>query len=110
MSSMIQIRHVPDDIHKTLKIRAIQNGMTLSDYLLREINQLAKRPTLNDLLARIEKNASVELNYYALSVHRLAQTMCRRLKIVKSRTLSITRISQKLKALCYALKSCNKVA
>ena len=55
MSSMIQIRHVPDDIHKTLKIRAIQNGMTLSDYLLREINQLAKRPTLNDLLARIEK-------------------------------------------------------
>jgi len=49
MSSMIQIRHVPDDIHKTLKIRAIQNGMSLSDYLLREITQLAKRPTLNDL-------------------------------------------------------------
>ena len=61
MSSMIQIRHVPDDIHKTLKIRAIQNGMSLSDYLLREITQLAKRPTLNDLLARIEKNATVDI-------------------------------------------------
>ena len=61
MSSMIQIRHVPDDIHRTLKIRAIKNGMSLSDYLLREITQLAKRPTLNDLLARIEKNVSVEI-------------------------------------------------
>jgi len=61
MSSMIQIRHVPDDIHRTLKIRAIKNGMSLSDYLLREITQLAKRPTLNDLLARIEKNATVEI-------------------------------------------------
>ncbi len=62
-------------------------------------------------LPTIRKQENIgKLNYYALKVHRLAQTMCRRLKIVKSRTLSITRISQKLKALCYALKSCNKIA
>ena len=57
MSGMIQIRHVPDDIHKILKIRAIENGMSLSNYLLREVTQLAKRPTLDDLLANIEKNS-----------------------------------------------------
>ena len=59
---MIQIRHVPDDIHKTLKIRAIENGMSLSTFLLRELTQLAKRPSLDDLLERIEKQPSVEVS------------------------------------------------
>lgn len=58
---MIQIRHVPDDIHKLLKIRAVEQGLSLSDYLLRELTQMVKRPTLDDVLARIEKRASVEI-------------------------------------------------
>jgi antitoxin FitA len=37
MSKMIQIRNVPDELHRTLKVRAAQAGMTLSDYLLSEI-------------------------------------------------------------------------
>lgn len=54
MSTMIQIRHVPDDIHKTLKIRAIEKGMSLSDYLLREITEIVKRPTLEEVMQRVE--------------------------------------------------------
>jgi plasmid stability protein len=42
---MIQIRNVPDDLHRTLKVRAAKAGMTLSDYLLSEIEQVAAKPT-----------------------------------------------------------------
>jgi hypothetical protein len=52
MSKMIQIRNVPDDVHRALKVRAAAAGMTLSAYLLREIAQLAERPTLEELMER----------------------------------------------------------
>lgn len=58
---MIQVRHVPDEIHKTLKIRAVQNGMSLSDYLLRELSQIAKRPTLEDIVTRIEQQPQIQI-------------------------------------------------
>jgi plasmid stability protein len=61
MSVMIQIRHVPDDIHKNLKIRAIKKGMSLSDYLLSELVKIVKRPTLEDILARIEAREPVNV-------------------------------------------------
>jgi plasmid stability protein len=51
---MIQIRHVPDEIHKNLKIRATKKGMSLSDYLLSELVKIVKRPTLEEILERIE--------------------------------------------------------
>jgi plasmid stability protein len=54
MSVMIQIRHVPDDIHKALKTRATEKGMSLSDYLLREVTKIVKQPTLEKMLERIE--------------------------------------------------------
>jgi plasmid stability protein len=53
MSKMIQIRHVPEKLHRRLKARAAQLGMTLSDYLLREIEQVAQRPTIGETLERI---------------------------------------------------------
>ena len=53
--SMIQIRNVPDDLHRELKARAAQSGMTLSAYLLRELRTLAARPTMEEWLARTEK-------------------------------------------------------
>lgn len=56
MSSMIQVRHVPEDIHKALKIRAIGKGLSLSDYVLRELVQIVKRPSLDDVLDRIESH------------------------------------------------------
>jgi antitoxin FitA len=44
MSKMIQLRNVPDSLHRTLKARAAMVGMSLSDYLLREIKEIAERP------------------------------------------------------------------
>jgi plasmid stability protein len=54
MSVMIQIRNVPDDLHRDLKVRAAQTGMTLSDYLLAELRTLAVRPTMREWLASSE--------------------------------------------------------
>lgn len=50
---MIQIRHVPDDIHRKLKARAALEGLSLSDYLLREVRSLAERPSPAELQARL---------------------------------------------------------
>ena len=52
---MIQIRNVPDAIHRTLKARAALAGMSLSDYLLAEIRTIAERPTLAELRERMER-------------------------------------------------------
>ena len=53
MSKMIQIRNVPDDLHRTLKVRAAQAGMTLSDYLLAQVEAVARRPTLSEIEQRV---------------------------------------------------------
>ena len=50
---MIQIRNVPDALHRKLKSRAALAGMSLSDYLLSEIRQVAERPTLEELRTRL---------------------------------------------------------
>jgi plasmid stability protein len=61
MSTMIQIRNVPDRIHRTLKARAAQEGLTLSDYLVRELSDLAERPTVEELVRRIKQRGPVKL-------------------------------------------------
>jgi len=50
---MIQIRNVPDDVHKKLKIRAAREGLSLSHLLLREAMRLAERPSIEELTERI---------------------------------------------------------
>jgi antitoxin FitA len=62
MSKMIQIRNVPDELHRTLKTRAASLGMTLSDYLLSEIEQVAERPTMKEWLERVAKLEPVEVD------------------------------------------------
>ena len=59
MTTMIQIRNVPDALHRRLKSRAALAGMSLSDYLLSEIRQVADRPTLDELRARLDQRPSV---------------------------------------------------
>ncbi|HLJ00823.1 MAG TPA: hypothetical protein VKT76_13985 [Bradyrhizobium sp.] len=59
MSVMIQIRNVPDTLHRRLKSRAALAGMSLSDYLMNEIRQSAERPTLDELRARLERRVGV---------------------------------------------------
>jgi len=58
---MIQIRGVPEPLHRKLKARAALAGQTLSDYLLAEIKRSLERPTREDLLARVASRARVEL-------------------------------------------------
>ena len=54
MRRMVQIRNVPDEIHRTLKARAALAAMSLSDYLLEEIRRFAQRPTREELIRRLE--------------------------------------------------------
>jgi plasmid stability protein len=58
---MIQIRHVPDATHRKLKARAAMEGLSLSDYLLREVVHLAELPTIGELMERISRRAPVTL-------------------------------------------------
>jgi plasmid stability protein len=61
MSKMIQVRNVPDGLHRTLKARAAMEGMSLSDYLLAELRRLAARPSLGELVKRMGQRAPVTL-------------------------------------------------
>ena len=62
MPKMIQLRNVPDDLHRALKVRAALEGMSLSDYLLSEIRCIAERPTLRELQERLHGRRSVHLD------------------------------------------------
>ncbi|MDQ3639708.1 MAG: hypothetical protein M3426_17295 [Actinomycetota bacterium] len=53
---------MPDDLHRKLKVRAAQAGMTLSDYLLSEIEQVAEKPTLSEMMKRLRSREPVELD------------------------------------------------
>jgi plasmid stability protein len=61
MSVMIQIRNVPDALHRRLKSRAALAGMSLSDYLLSEVRELAERPSIEELRARLNSRSEVRL-------------------------------------------------
>ena len=54
---MIQIRNVPDALHRKLKSRAALAGMSLSDYLLQQIREVAERPTIEEMRARLERRS-----------------------------------------------------
>jgi plasmid stability protein len=60
MSKMIQLRNVPDALHRKLKTRAAGEGMTLSDYLIAEVRRAASRPSLSELQERLSHRAPVE--------------------------------------------------
>ena len=62
MTAMIQIRNVPDALHRRLKSRAALAGMSLSDYLLSEIRHVAERPTVDELRARLERHTGTTLS------------------------------------------------
>jgi antitoxin FitA len=53
MAKMIQVRNVPDDVHRTLKARAAVAGMSLSDYVKRDLQAAAGRPSLEEIDARV---------------------------------------------------------
>jgi plasmid stability protein len=52
MTRTIQVRKVPDDVHRTLRARAAAAGLSLSEYVLQELVRVADRPAIADVLAR----------------------------------------------------------
>lgn len=52
MSKMIQIRNVPDDLHRQLKMRAAAAGMSMSDYIKRELGLRTSKSTIAEIAAR----------------------------------------------------------
>jgi len=54
MSKMIQLRNVPDPIHRRLKAKAAMEGVSLSELLIREVRKIAERPTLEEMRKRLE--------------------------------------------------------
>jgi len=57
---MIQIRNVPDWLHRKLKARAATEGMSLSDYLIRELKRDAERPSVAEFREMLAKLTPVE--------------------------------------------------
>lgn len=58
---MIQLRNVPDALHRSLKARAAMAGQSLSDYLLTEIKEIAERPTLAELRERLHRRKATAI-------------------------------------------------
>jgi plasmid stability protein len=74
MARMIQIRNVPDVLHRSLKARAAAAGLSLSGYLLAELREIAERPTLAEFRERLHtrRPPPVALDTAALTRHERA--------------------------------------
>ena len=59
MGVLVQIRDVPEDVHRTLKARAAASGTSLSEYLRTMLSRDASRPTPDELAARIRARGAV---------------------------------------------------
>ncbi|MGH9698115.1 MAG: FitA-like ribbon-helix-helix domain-containing protein [Candidatus Acidiferrales bacterium] len=70
MSKMIQVRNVPDNLHRTLKAQAAVAGMSLSDFLLAEIRHLAERPTTAELRERLRHRSRIAAQLSAVEAVR----------------------------------------
>jgi len=62
MPKMIQVRNVPDELHRRLKSRAALESLSLSDYLLREIRRTAERPTIQEMAERMASRTTVRVH------------------------------------------------
>ena len=58
MAKMIQLRHVPDELHRKLKVRAARSGLSLSDYLIREVRKMAEQPTPEEMRERLRQRGA----------------------------------------------------
>ena len=70
MSKIIQIRNVSDRLHRTLKARAAREGMSLSDFIKRELERSAGRPTMREWLEAGRRAAPIPKNRSAAEIVR----------------------------------------
>jgi antitoxin FitA len=62
MGILLQVRDLPEDVHRTLKARAAAAGVSLSEYVRAELGRVAERPTVDELAARVRARGEVELS------------------------------------------------
>ncbi len=55
---MVQVRNVPVELHRLLKSRAALEGLSISDYALRELRKGLEQPTRAEILARLRARAA----------------------------------------------------
>ena len=70
MSKMVQIRDVPDQVHSTLKARAAREGMSLSDFIKRELERTAERPSMLEWLEQTRQTKAIRTNRSAARIIR----------------------------------------
>ena len=61
MNKHVQIRNLPDELHRRLKVRAAAQGKSLSDYLREEMQRLARLPTRDEWMARVKQRSPVNM-------------------------------------------------
>jgi plasmid stability protein len=69
-TTMVQIRNVPVEFHRRLKARAAIEGMSMSDYVLREVGKALDRPTRQEVLDRLRSRPARRLRRSAADVIR----------------------------------------
>jgi hypothetical protein len=52
MSKMIQVRNVSDEMHRALKVKAAEEGMSLSDFIKRELSFAAGKSSIDEIIER----------------------------------------------------------
>jgi plasmid stability protein len=70
MSKMIQIRNVPDELHRKLKVRAAEKGLSLSDLLLQMAEREVDRVSWEEMSERIRRRGRVDLETSAADIIR----------------------------------------
>jgi plasmid stability protein len=70
MSKMVQIRDVPDAVHRTLKARAAREGISLSDFIKRELKRTAERPSLQEWLELMQQEKPIATKVTAAQIIR----------------------------------------
>ena len=66
----LQVRNVPEELHRALKAKAAIEGSSLSDFVLAELEKVALRPTPRELRERLRQRAAIRLNPPAADVIR----------------------------------------
>jgi len=69
-ATMVQIRHVPPELHRRLKARAAIEGLSMSDYVLREIRKALDQPTRQEVLERLRTRPARQFRRSAAEVIR----------------------------------------
>ena len=70
MAKMIQIRNVPDQLHRTLKARAANAGMSLSDYIKKELEKSAEQLTMKEWLEQVSRHKPIRTDRTAAEIIR----------------------------------------